>query len=317
MLMEQYIKSLALNYGFSACGIASLTDTNPAAEKLRRWLDVGFNANMQYMKENMELRLNPSLLLDGAKSAIVVLLNYFPRQDIIQKKYRIASYAFGMDYHFVVRSKLQSMAQDISEKYGIANNSFAPFADSAPLFDRYWAWKAGLGWIGKSGMLVNPDIGSFTFIGVMLTTLSLKPDTPLTNRCGNCNACVMACPTGAISADNKGLLNANKCLSYLTIESRDELPDEFVPQADNILFGCEKCLSACPWNKFATPHNVPELMPIAGIFEIDWCSVTNSIFRKELKYSAMKRAGARKLRNRALQINSLIPNGISSDDTLQ
>ena len=115
------------------------------------------------MKENMELRLNPSLLLDGAKSAIVVLLNYFPRQDIIQKKYRIASYAFGMDYHYVVRSKLQSMAQDISEKYGIANNSFAPFADSAPLFDRYWAWKAGLGWIGKSGMLVNPDIGSFTF----------------------------------------------------------------------------------------------------------------------------------------------------------
>ncbi|MGM9795428.1 MAG: tRNA epoxyqueuosine(34) reductase QueG [Candidatus Aphodosoma sp.] len=315
--MEQYIKSLALNYGFSACGIAQLTDIRPAAEKFSYWLDAGFNANMKYMKENMELRINPALLLEGAKSAIVVLLNYFPRQDIIQKKYRIASYAFGMDYHYVVRSKLQSMAQNITEKFGISDKSFAPFADSAPLFDRYWAWKAGLGWIGKSGMLVNPDIGSFTFIGVMLTTLSLKPDTPIADRCGNCNACVKACPTGAISADMPGVLNANKCLSYLTIECRDELPNEIVPLADNILFGCEKCLSACPWNKFATPHNVPELMPIAGIFDVDWCNATNSIFRKQLKYSAMKRAGARKLRNRALQIENLIPNCICSDYTLQ
>ena len=302
--MEEYIKKLALSYGFSACGFANISDTALPAQKFSSWLNAGFDADMHYMRENTDKRMNPSLLLDGANTAIVVLLNYFSNHYQPNEKYKIASYAYGADYHYVVRNKLRLMADEISLKYHLPDGCFAQFCDSAPVFDRFWAWKAGLGWIGKNSMLINPKVGSFTFIGVMFTTLSLVSDTPISERCGRCTACLDACPTGAISRQNSKLLDANKCLSYFTIESKDGIPDELLSKSKNILFGCEYCLTACPWNRFAKPHNIPELMPIDGIFDVDWSAINNSIFRKQLKFSPLKRAGAGKLRNRAAQINS-------------
>lgn len=313
--MEQYIRNLALTYGFSACGFTLLSDTSDAAEKLNAWFSAGFDADMKYMSDNLAVRLNPSLLLNDAKSAIVVLMNYFPRQIEVSKQYNIASYAWGSDYHYVVRNKLRLMAEEISRHFDIDVSSFAPFCDSAPLLDRYWAWKAGLGWIGKNGMLVNPSLGCFTFIGVMLTTLQLSQDAQMANRCGKCSACVDACPTKAISDKHPGLLDANRCISYLTIESRDDMPDEFISLAGNSLYGCEKCIAVCPWNRFAKPHNIPELMPVDGLFEIDWCNADNALFRKKLKYSAMKRAGAKKLRLRALQIGKLLEDADKNPDS--
>lgn len=313
--MEQYIRSLAISYGFSACGFTLLSDTSEPAGKLYAWLSAGFDAGMKYMGDNLEVRLNPSLLLNGAKSAIVVLMNYFPPHVETRQKYKIASYAWGSDYHYVVRHKLRLMADELSRYFDVDVSSFATFCDSAPLLDRYWAWKAGLGWIGKNGMLVNPSLGSFTFIGVMLTTLQLKQDSPMENRCGKCSACIDACPTKAISENHPGLLDANRCISYLTIESRDEIPDEYVALAGNSLYGCEKCIAVCPWNRFAKPHDIPELMPVDGLFDIDWCNADNALFRKKLKYSAMKRAGARKLRLRALQIDELLDKENTNQDS--
>ena len=247
------------------------------------------------------MRANPQELLLGAKSMIIVLLNYYPQEWQPKEKPQIAAYAYGNDYHHIVKSKLTLLAEEINK---VMPHRYVVFCDSAPVMERAWAVRAGLGWIGRNGMLVNPKFGTFTFIGTLITTLELEPNTPMENRCGTCKRCIEACPTGTI-LDNK-TIDARRCLSYQTIEKRGEIDEELKELAGNTLYGCDRCQLVCPWNRFAHPHNHPELEPIEGIFNIDWKSMTRSEFSKQLKFSPMQRAGLKKIK---LRYNQIIDRG--------
>ena len=310
---------------FDAWGVARIEPIDDEIKRLREWLDKSYHGKMQYMARNIEMRANPQELLSGARSMIMVLMNYYPHEWQPINKAQIAAYAYGNDYHHIIKSKLTRLAEQINE---IAPHQYAVFCDSAPIMERAWAVRAGLGWIGRNGMLVNPKFGTFTFIGTLITTLELEPSTPMENRCGTCRKCIEACPTGAIieqqtltpsplglplkQGENiraqKTYLNrtidARRCLSYQTIEKRGEIDEELRGLAANTLYGCDRCQLACPWNRFAHPHNHPELEPIEGIFDINWASMTRSEFGKRLKFSPMQRAGLKKIKERYRQIIS-------------
>lgn len=302
MLDKEEIRGWAAGCGFEQCGFAEVCPLSETAdvERLRRWLAAGRNASMAYMARNLDKRFDPRLLLPEARTAVVVLMNYCPavRQPDCQP--RIASYAYGQDYHFVVRSRLNRLAERMSQA---EQHTYAVFCDSAPVMERSWAVRAGLGWIGRSGMLVNPRLGTYSFIGVMFTSAVIAPDTPTANRCGRCSRCVDACPTAAIDCGNSAI-DARRCLSYLTIESREPLPEVLATQAGNILYGCDRCMEVCPWNRFSHPTAVSELQPVDGLFAIDWATIGRGEFNRRLKFSAMQRAGHKKVRDRALQIKS-------------
>ena len=288
---------------------------------LKEWLKSGYAGEMRYMHNNLHLRANPKELLPEAKSMIMVLMNYYPREWQPKDKPQIAAYAYGNDYHHIVKSKLTDLAEEINK---VAPHKYAVFCDSAPVLERYWAARAGLGWIGRNGMLVNPKLGTFTFIGTLITSLELEPSEVMENRCGECRKCIDACPTGAIlnnplplkqgeniNAQQHTLKNnlnytidARKCLSYQTIEKRGEVDNELIEVAGNTLYGCDRCQLACPWTRFAHPHKHPELEPIEGIFEIDWASMSRSEFNRKLKFSPMQRAGLKKIKARYMQIEN-------------
>ena len=308
---------------FDAWGVARIEPIDDEIERLREWLDNDYHGEMQYMARNIEMRANPQELLPGARSMIMVLMNYYPHEWQPTDKPQIAAYAYGNDYHHIVKSKLTSLAEEINK---IMPHQYAVFCDSAPVMERAWAVRAGLGWIGHNGMLVNPQFGTFTFIGTLITTLELEPSTPMENRCGTCRRCIEACPTGAIieqqtlTPSPSGLplkqgenirarktylnrtIDARRCLSYQTIEKRGEIDEELRELATNTLYGCDRCQLACPWNRFAHPHNHPELEPIDGIFNIDWALMTRSEFSKRLKFSPMQRAGLKKIKSHYNQI---------------
>ena len=285
-----------LSTPFDAIGVATIEPIENEMTHLEQWLEKGYAGEMRYMHNNLHLRANPKELLPEAKSMIMVLMNYYPRQWQPADKQQIAAYAYGNDYHHIVKSKLTQLAEEINK---IAPHKYAVFCDSAPILERYWATRAGLGWIGRNGMLVNPTLGTFTFIGTLITSLDLEPSTEVENRCGTCSKCMDACPTKAIL--NK-TIDARRCLSYQTIEKRGEIDNELIEMAGNTLYGCDRCQLACPWNKFAHPHNHPELEPINGIFELDWASMTRSEFNRKLKFSPMQRAGLKKIKARYVQI---------------
>ena len=228
---------------------------------------------------------------------IMVLMNYYPHQWQPKEQPQIAAYAYGNDYHHIVKSKLTQLAEKINE---VEPHKYAVFCDSAPVLERYWAARAGLGWIGKNGMLVNPRLGTFTFIGTLITTLDLEPSEKMDNRCGNCRNCIDACPTKAILSNKT--IDARRCLSYQTIEKKGDIDAELIDAAENTLYGCDRCQLACPWNRFAHPHNHPELNPIEGIFELDWSLLSRSEFNRKLKFSPMQRAGLKKIKTRYMQI---------------
>jgi epoxyqueuosine reductase len=282
---------------FDAWGVARIESIEEEIARLKEWTSYDYHGEMQYMTRNIELRANPCELLPEARSMIMVLMNYYPREWQSDSQPRIAAYAYGNDYHHIVKSKLTLLADEINK---VSPHKYAVFCDSAPVMERAWAVRAGLGWIGKNGMLVNPKLGTFTFIGTLITTLELEPNTPMPNRCGRCRKCVEACPTKAI-LENK-TIDARRCLSYQTIEKRGDMDDELVDLAGNTLYGCDRCQLACPWNRFAKPHNHIELNPIEGIFELDWSTMSRSEFNKRLKFSPMQRAGLKKIKSRYNQI---------------
>ena len=282
---------------FDAWGVARIESIEEEIARLKEWTSHDYHGEMQYMTRNIELRANPYELLPEARSMIMVLMNYYPREWQSDSQPRIAAYAYGNDYHHIVKSKLTLLADEINK---VSPHKYAVFCDSAPVMERAWAARAGLGWIGKNGMLVNPKLGTFTFIGTLITTLELEPNTPMANRCGRCRKCIEACPTKAI-LENK-TIDARRCLSYQTIEKRGDMDDELVDLAGNTLYGCDRCQLACPWNRFAKPHNHIELNPIEGIFELDWSTISRSEFNKRLKFSPMQRAGLKKIKSRYNQI---------------
>ncbi len=296
MLKHSTLNSLVSTH-FDAWGVARIEPIEQEIAHLKEWLAHNYHAEMQYMARNIELRANPCELLPKARSMIMVLMNYYPHQWQPKEQPQIAAYAYGNDYHHIVKSKLTELAEEINK---VSPHKYVVFCDSAPVLERYWAARAGLGWIGRNGMLVNPKLGTFSFIGTLITTLELEPSKPIENHCGTCKRCIEACPTKAI-LENK-TINARRCLSYQTIEKRGKIDEELRELASNTLYGCDRCQLACPWNRFAHPHNHPELMPIEGIFEIDWTTISRSEFNKHLKFSPMQRAGLKKIKERYSQI---------------
>lgn len=299
-LQKDFVRKAACKLGFSVCGFASVDELPLAADFMRHWLNNGYAASMAYMGDNLSIRLDPRKLLPEVKTMIMVLMNYYPSQWQPENQPRIAAYAYGDDYHYVIRQRLTSLAEQISaEEFG-ANHYYRVFADSAPIMERFWAERAGLGWIGKSGMLVNRKLGTYTFIGTLMTSLSFPSDSRQPNRCGDCHACIDVCPTAAIVAD--GVLDARRCLSYLTIEHRGGIPPELVESAGDTLYGCDRCMSVCPWNRFAAPHEIEQFNPTEGLFDMDWSEFSRSSYNRILKFSPMQRAGYRKLKNRVIEI---------------
>lgn len=295
MQLESFIKSRAKELGFAACGISNIEPADSEACFFDRWIGSGYNAGMKYMENHRDLRLQPTGLLEGAKSIISVALNYYPEQRLPANAPHIAYYAYGKDYHIVVKAMLtelwESVTGFLSANQPGMEASARVFTDSAPILERYWAWKAGLGWIGKNCNLIIPGAGSFFFLGEIVTTLSLEADTPQEERCGSCRRCLDACPTKALEAPRR--LDANRCFSYLTIENREDIPLQLAKGLDGRLFGCDTCQTVCPWNKFAKPTHIEAFKPSEALYSLDFETLRgfskedyNRIFAK----SAVKRA---------------------------
>jgi len=296
MTLSEAIKAKALQLGFDACGIAKAEPLPDDKQSLQNWLDKGYNGQMTYMANHFDKRTNPQLLLANAQSMVVVLMNYFPVTTQPAEAPQIAKYAYGKDYHFIIKEKLKQLQAFINQQ---AHNENMVFCDSAPVLERRWAQRAGLGWIGKSGLLINQTLGSYCFIGELITTLPLDYDTPQKERCGSCTACIDACPTNALTAYN---LNANRCISYLTIEHRGEIAESLKLMMGKRLFGCDACLDACPWNKKAQTNQTTELQPNPDLFTIDWAQFSRSTFKQLFRHAALERAGYQKLRKRLQEI---------------
>jgi epoxyqueuosine reductase len=286
--LKATIRERALELGFDAFGVAAATDIGHYREFYMQWLEKGYNGRMSYMVRNVEKRLNPGQLFEGARSVLVVAKNYFPGNKRLaedtqpENKLKVAKYAWGKDYHFVIREKLGHLIRFIEELAPGAKGR--AFTDSAPVLERAWAEKAGLGWTGKNACLIIPRKGSFFFLGEVLTTLDLEPDKPFGNGlCGSCVRCMQACPTGAITAP--GVIDARRCISYLTIELKDAIPQEFHGKCHGWIFGCDICQDVCPYNRHAKPHNEPlfePLEPNAQWTDEQWRTMQKSDFRKKL-----------------------------------
>ena len=300
------IKEAALFVGFDACGIAKAEFLTEDAAFLQQWLADGNHADMQYLERNFEKRVNPTLLVPGCKSVVVVLMNYFPEQLQDVAAPQIAKYAYSsIDYHQVLKSKLNELESKIIEIYGIESvsaNHQHLFVDSAPVLERRWAQRAGLGWIGKNKQLIHPGLGSYTFIGVLMLNIQVEYDLPTPNRCGNCSRCIDSCPTKAL---NNNILDARKCISYLTIENKNEIPEEFNNNLSNCAFGCDICADVCPWNKkWAKPNSNKELNPFSKDEDFNflnwnvekWSDLSKEKFDIIFKNSAIKRAGFSKFK---------------------
>ena len=288
---SEFIKHTASELGFDFCGIAKAIQLDDDARRLEQWLNNGMNGSMEYMQNHFDLRINPTLLVPGAKSVITLLLNYFPAQEQEIDSPKIAKYAYGNDYHDVIRQKLNEFFFRIKEKIGAINGR--GFVDSAPVLERAWAQKSGLGWIGKNGNLINKKQGSFFFIASIIIDLELIYDNPLVkDYCGTCTKCIDNCPTEAI-LPNK-VIDGSKCISYFTIELKDALiPDAMKGKFDNWLFGCDVCQDVCPWNRFSKQTNEPGFKPIPEIINFndkDWEELTEEKFKIIFKDSPVKRS---------------------------
>ena len=284
----QQIKAEAKRLGFLSCGIAKAGFLEAEAPRLERWLKNGFQGEMHYMENHFDKRLDPTLLVDGAKSVISLLLNYYPEHTQNPDSYQISKYAYGQDYHFVIKDKLKELLHFIQNEIGEVNGR--AFVDSAPVLDKAWAAKSGLGWIGKNANLITQKTGSFYFIAELIIDLELDYDTPTTDHCGTCTACIDACPTQAIVAPY--VVDGSKCISYYTIELKDQLPAEMKGAWNDWMFGCDVCQDVCPWNRFAKPHQEPAFNPHPDLLQFtkkDWEEITEETFRKVFKNSAVKR----------------------------
>ncbi|NHF58367.1 tRNA epoxyqueuosine(34) reductase QueG [Flavobacteriaceae bacterium TP-CH-4] len=282
------IKTEAKRLGFLSCGISKADFLEEEAPRLEQWLNQNMHGEMGYMENHFDKRLDPRLLVAGAKSVISLLLNYYPQEKQSENTYKISKYAYGQDYHHVIKSKLRQLQEFISEQIGEVNGR--AFVDSAPVLDKTWAAKAGLGWIGKHSNLLTQQVGSYYFIAELIIDLELDYDAPVTDHCGTCTACIDACPTEAIVAPY--VVDGSKCISYFTIELKNEIPNDFKGKFDDWVFGCDVCQDVCPWNRFSKSHNEPLFNPHPDLLSMnkkDWEEITEDVFRKIFKKSAVKR----------------------------
>lgn len=284
------IKQLTQQYGFDYCGIAKAEPLDEDARRLEAWLNKGLHGKMQYMENHFDLRIDPSKLVPGAKSVITLLKNYYPEKSP-KEPYGISKYALGKDYHTVIKNQLKSMMEEMQDKIG--KFSGRGFVDSAPVLERSWAQKSGLGWIGRNGNLITKDSGSFFFIATLITDLDLAYDDAFAkDYCGSCRRCIDACPTEAILPDK--VINGSKCISYFTIELKEEIiPDEMKGKFDNWMFGCDICQDVCPWNRFSKPHSENEFTALPEILNFstnDWEALSEEAFKKIFKHSPLSRA---------------------------
>ncbi|MBL7751528.1 MAG: tRNA epoxyqueuosine(34) reductase QueG [Chitinophagaceae bacterium] len=285
------IKVLARELGFDHCGIARAEALEEDARRLEKWLTKGMHGGMAYMENHFDLRTDPRKLVPGARSVITLLLNYFPEKEQNTSAPQISKYAYGKDYHEVIRSRLKDLLQMIREKVGDINGR--GFVDSAPVLERAWAQKSGLGWVGKNGNLITRSGGSFFFIATLITDLDLEPDDPFArDYCGTCNKCVESCPTEAILPDKT--INGSQCISYFTIELKDQLiPDAMKGKFDNWMFGCDTCQDVCPWNRFSTPTLESAFHPLPAVLNFtsaEWEALSEDAFKNIFRDSPLKRA---------------------------
>jgi epoxyqueuosine reductase len=284
------IKSKATELGFDFCGISKAGFLEEEAPRLEPWLNQNHNGEMAWMANHFDKRLDPTKLVPGAKSVISVMLNYYPEKRLPEGEddLKISKYAYGKDYHFVMKDKLKALFQFMQEEIGEIDGRV--FVDSAPVMDKAWAKKGGLGWIGKHSNLLNRQSGSFFFIGEIICDLILEPDGPVKDYCGTCTACLDACPTDAITEPY--VVDGSKCISYYTIELKEAIPDEAKGKMENWVFGCDICQDVCPWNRFSKPHKTPEfnLSPDLQQFtNQDWEEITREVFQEVFRKSPLKR----------------------------
>lgn len=282
------IKEQAKRLGFISCGISKADFLEEEAPRLEQWLKAGMQGEMRYMENHFDKRLDPRKLVDNARSVISLLLNYYPSEQQQEDTYKISKYAYGKDYHHVIKSKLKELQAYINENIGEVNGR--AFVDSAPVLDKVWAAKSGLGWIGKHSNLLTQQLGSFYFIAELIVDLDLEYDHPVTDHCGSCTACIDACPTQAIVQPY--VVDGSKCISYLTIELKNEIPTSFQGQMDDWIFGCDVCQDVCPWNRFSKSHQTPLFDPNTEMLSMskkEWEEITEDVFKKVFKGSAVKR----------------------------
>ncbi len=284
----QLIKAESKRLGFLSCGISKAGFLEEEAPRLENWLQNNHQGQMSYMENNFDKRLNPTLLVDDSKSVISLLLNYFPSEEQNKDSYKISKYAYGQDYHFVIKEKLKELLNVIQTEIGEVSGR--AFVDSAPVLDKAWAAKSGLGWIGKNSNLITQKVGSFYFIAELIIDLELEYDHAITDHCGTCTACIDSCPTDAIVSPY--VVDGSKCISYFTIELKDNLPYEMKGKFDDWIFGCDVCQDVCPWNRFSKPHEEPLFTPnleLLSFTKKDWEEITEDVFKKVFKNSAIKR----------------------------
>ncbi len=284
------IKAKAKELGFDFCGISKAEFLEEEAPRLEAWLNKNYHGKMAYMANYFDKRLDPRQLVEGAKSVITLVLNYYPEQRLPEEEgeLKLSKYAYGKDYHFVMKDKLKNLMEMMSEEIGEINGRV--FVDSAPVMDKAWAKKSGVGWVGKHTNLINREIGSFFFIGEIICDLELQPDGAIKDYCGTCTRCIDACPTDAIVEPY--VVDGSKCISYYTIELKEAIPDEVKGKFENWIFGCDICQDVCPWNSFARPHSTPEfdLHPqLVDFTKKDWEEITEELFQEIFRRSAVKR----------------------------
>lgn len=303
--ISERIKKHALELGFGNCGIAKAEFLEEEAQHLENWLHKGMHGKMSYMENHFDMRLDPKLLVDSAKSVISLTYNYFPEKIQRSDSYKIAKYAYGDDYHFVVKDKLSELLNFIQEEIGEVNGR--AFVDSAPILEHAWAKKSGIGWVGKNSLTLSKQKGSFFFLAELVLDLNLDYDEPIkTDHCGSCTKCIDACPTEAILPNN--IVDGSKCISYFTIELKDEIPTEMSGKFDDWIFGCDVCQDVCPWNRFSLPQKEEKLNAkdvLLNYSKSDWEEITEDVFRKVFAKSAVKRTKFEGLKR---NINFVKPN---------
>ena len=301
----QQIKTEATRLGFSFCGISKAEFLEEEAPRLEKWLNQKMHGEMQYMENHFDKRLDPTKLVEGSKSVISLMYNYYPSKEQRTDSYKISRYAYGQDYHQVIKTKLKEMVQYINDEIGAINARI--FVDSAPVLDRAWAKKSGLGWIGKNSMLIHPKQGSYFFLAEIILDLELAYDNEIKDYCGTCTACIDACPTEAILPDK--VVNGSKCISYFTIELKDEiLPNEVKGKFNDWMFGCDICQEVCPWNRFSEPHNEPLFNPndkLLNYSKKEWKELTEEIYQEMFKKSAVKRTKFKGLKRNIKFVSSM------------
>lgn len=291
------VKQKAKDLGFDFCGISKAEFLEEEAPRLENWLKRQMHGQMHYMENHFDKRLDPRLLVTGAKSVISLLFNYYPEKKLAENAddYKLSKYAYGVDYHFVIKDKLKNLLTTLRTEIGDFQGRV--FVDSAPVMDKVWAKRAGLGWVGKHTNLLSREMGSFFFIAELIVDIDLEPDGPIADYCGTCTRCIDACPTDAIVEPY--VVDGSKCISYFTIELKEAIPDEVKGKFENWIFGCDICQDVCPWNRFATPHQEPQFKLSADLESLtkdDWEGINEVMFNEIFRRSAVKRTKLEGLR---------------------